>query len=140
MQQSDKHFRQNHHNESETVSYWWFNCNVQRKSTQKQRNLNIHRQSNDFAKTKCKKQCQCEIIQWHTTKFDQFKLETVSNLHTVNIELQEHYWEWKSKSIDQNYCLRSINYQQHESNHHKLHQKANLQKNEIIMTKDLKKL
>ncbi len=63
----------------------------------------------------------------------------MSNLHTVSIELQKHYWEWKSKSIDQNCCSRSINYQQHESNHHKLRQKANLQKDESTMIKDLKK-
>jgi len=112
---------------------------VQRKSTQKQQNLSVHEQSNDFAKTKCKEQHQCEIIQWYTTKFDQFTSETVSNLHTVNIKLQKHYWKWKSKSIDQNYCSRSINYQQHESNHHKLRQKANLQRNEITIIRDLKK-
>ena len=51
----------------------------------------------------------------------------------------KHYWEWKSRSIDQNCCLRSISYWQHESNHHKLCQKANLQKDKIIMIKDLKK-
>ncbi len=112
---------------------------MQRKSTQKQRNLSVYKQSNDFAKTKCKEQHQCKIIQWHTTKFDQFTSETMSNLHTVNIESQKHYWEWKSKLIDQNCCLRSISYQKHESNHHKLCQKANLQKDEITMIKDLKK-
>jgi len=57
----------------------------------------------------------------------------------VNIKSQEHYWERKSRSIDQNCCSRSINYQQHESNHHKLRQKANLQRDEITMIKDLKK-
>jgi len=36
---------------------------VQRKSIQKQQNLNVHEQSNDFAKTKCKEQRQCEVIQ-----------------------------------------------------------------------------
>jgi len=111
---------------------------VQRKSTQKQRNLSVHKQSNDFAKTKRKEQRQCEIIQWHTTKFDQFTSESVSNSHTVNIESQEHYWERKSRSIDQNCCSRSISYRQHESNHHKLRQKANLQRNEITMVRDLK--
>ncbi len=73
---------------------------MQRKSTQKQRNLSVHEQSNDFAKTKCKEQYQCEVIQWYTTKLNQFTSESVSNLHTVNIELQKHYWEWKSWLID----------------------------------------
>ncbi len=63
----------------------------------------------------------------------------MSNLHTVNIESQKHYWEWKSRSIDQKRCSRIIDYRQHESNHHKLHQKANLQKDEITMIKCLKK-
>ncbi len=112
---------------------------MQRKSTQKQRNLSVHEQSNDFAKTKCKEQRQCKVIQWHTTKLDQFTSESVSNLHTVNIELQEHYWERKSRSIDQKRCSRIISYRQHESNHHKLHQKANLQRDESTMVKCLKK-
>ena len=111
---------------------------MQRKSTQKQRNLSVHKQLNDFAKTKRKEQRQCKVIQWHTTKLNQFTSETVSNLHTVNIKSQKHYWEWKSKSIDQKRCSRIISYQQHKSNHHKLRQKANLQRNEIIMIKDLK--
>ena len=112
---------------------------MQRKSTQKQRNLNVHEQSNDFAKTKHKEQCQCKIIQWHTTKLNQFTSESVSNLHTVNIELQEHYWERKSRSINQKRCSRIISYWQYESNHHKLRQKANLQRDEITMIKCLKK-
>ncbi len=112
---------------------------MQRKSTQKQRNLSVHEQSNDFAKTKHKEQHQCEVIQWHTTKLDQFTSESVSNSHTVNIELQEHYWERKSRLIDQKRCSRIISYQQHESNHHKLRQKANLQRDEITMIKCLKK-
>ncbi len=74
---------------------------MQRKSIQKQRNLSVHEQSNDFAKTKCKKQRQCEVIWWHTTKLDQFTSESVSNSHTVNIESQKHYWKRKSRSIDQ---------------------------------------
>ena len=65
--------------------------------------------------------------------------ESILNLHTMNIKLQENYWEWKSKSIDQKHCLRIINYWQHESNHHKLRQKANLQKDEITIIKCLKK-
>ncbi len=64
---------------------------MQRKSTQKQQNLSVHEQSNDFAKTKHKEQCQCEVVQWHMTKLDQFTSESVSNLHTVNIEMQKHY-------------------------------------------------
>ncbi len=112
---------------------------MQRKSTQKQRNLSVHEQSNDSAKTKCKEQRQCKVIQWHTTKLNQFTSESVSNLHTVNIKLQEHYWEWKSRLIDQKRCSRIISYWQHESNHHKLCQKANLQMNEITMVKCLKK-
>ncbi len=111
---------------------------MQRKSTQKQRNLSVYEQSNNFAKTKCKEQRQCEIIQWYTSNFDQFTSETVSNSHTVNIKLQKHYWERKSKLIDQNYCSRSIRYQQHESNYHKLRQKANLQRDEITIIKNLK--
>jgi len=82
---------------------------------------------------------QCEVIQWHTTKLDQFMSESVSNSHTVNIKSQEHYWKWKSKSIDQKRCSRIISYWQHESNHHKLRQKANLQRDEITMIKWLKK-
>ncbi len=35
---------------------------MQRKSTQKQRNLNVHEQSNDFAKIKHKEQRQCKIM------------------------------------------------------------------------------
>ncbi len=62
----------------------------------------------------------------------------MSNLHTVSIELQRHHWEWKSESIDQNCCSRSISYRQHENNHHKLRQKANLQRDEITMVKCLK--
>ncbi len=112
---------------------------MQRKSTQKQRNMNVHKQSNDFAKIKRKEQRQCEDIQWHTTKLDQFTSESVLNSHTVNIELQKHYWKRKSRSIDQKCCLRIISYQQHESNHHKLRQKANLQRDEITMIKCLKK-
>ncbi len=112
---------------------------MQQKSTQKQRNLSVQKQSNDFAKTKCKEQHQCKVIWWHTTKFDQFTSESMSNLHTVNIKLQEHYWEWKSRLIDQKRCSRIISYQQHESNHYKLRQKANLQKDEITMIKCLKK-
>ncbi len=65
--------------------------------------------------------------------------ESVSNSHTVNIKSQEHYWERKSRSIGQKRCSRSISYRQHESNHHKLRQKANLQRDEITMFKDLKK-
>jgi len=57
----------------------------------------------------------------------------------VNIKSQEHYWERKSRSIDQKRCLRIISYRQHESNHHKLRQKANLQRDEITMVKCLKK-
>jgi len=73
---------------------------VQRKSIQKQRNLSVHEQSNDFAKTKRKEQQrQCKIIRWHTTKFDQFTSETVSNSHTVNIESQEHYWNEKADQL-----------------------------------------
>ncbi len=112
---------------------------MQRKSTQKQRNLSVHEQSNDFAKTIHKEQRQCKVIQWHTTKLDQFTSESVSNSHTVNIELQEHYWKRKSRSIDQKHCLRIISYRQHESNHHKLRQKANLQRDEITIIKCLKK-
>ncbi len=82
---------------------------------------------------------QCEVIWWHTTRLDQFTSESVSNLHTVNIKLQEHYWERKSRSIDQKRCSRIIIYRQHESNHHKLRQKANLQRDEITMIKCLKK-
>jgi len=63
----------------------------------------------------------------------------VSNPHTVNIESQEHYWERKSRSIDQKRCSRIISYRQHESNHHKLRQKANLQRGEITMIKCLEK-
>jgi len=96
-------------------------------------------QSNDFAKTKRKEQRQCEVIQWYTTKLDQFTSESVSNLQTVNIESQEHYWERKSRSIDQKRCSRTISYRQHESNHHKLRQKANLQRDEITMIKCMKK-
>ncbi len=112
---------------------------MQRKSTQKQRNLSVHEQLNDFAKTKHKEQRQCKITQWHTTKLDQFTLKSVSNLHIVNIELQEHYWKRKSWSIDQKCCSRIISYRQHESNHYKLRQKANLQRDEITMVKCLKK-
>ncbi len=100
--------------------------------------MSVYKQSNDFVKTKCKEQCQCEVIQWHTTKLDQFMSESVSNSHTVNIELQKHYWKRKSRSIDQKHCSRIINYRQHESNHHKLRQKANLQRDEITMIKCLK--
>jgi len=99
----------------------------------------IHEQSNDFAKIKCKEQRQCKVIQWHTTKLDQFTSKSVLNLHTMNIELQKYYWERKSRSIDQRRCSRIISYQQHESNHHKLRQKANLQRDEITMVKCLKK-
>ncbi len=82
---------------------------------------------------------QCEVIQWHTTKLNQFTSESMSNLHTVNIELQEHYWKRKSRLIDQKRWSRIISYQQHESNHYKLYQKSNLQKDEITMIKCLKK-
>jgi len=57
----------------------------------------------------------------------------------VNIESQEHYWKRKSRSIDQKRCSRIIRYRQHESNHHKLRQKANLQRGEITMIECLKK-
>jgi len=57
----------------------------------------------------------------------------------VNIESQEHYRERKSRSIGQKRCSRIISYRQHESNHHKLRQKANLQRDEITMIKCLKK-
>jgi len=57
----------------------------------------------------------------------------------VNIESQEHYWERKSRPIDQKRCSRIISYRQHESNYHKLRQKANLQKDEITMIRNLKK-
>ncbi len=53
--------------------------------------------------------------------------------------LQEHYWERKSRSIDQKHCSRIISHQQHESNHHKLRQKANLQRDKITIIKCLKK-
>ncbi len=36
---------------------------MQQKSTQKQRNLSVHEQLNDFTKTKYKKQRQCKVIQ-----------------------------------------------------------------------------
>jgi len=85
------------------------------------------------------RQCQCKVIRWHTTKLDQFTSESVSNSHTVNIELQEHYWKRKSRPIGQKRCSRIISYRQHESNHHKLRQKANLQRDEITMIKCLKK-
>ncbi len=101
--------------------------------------IDVHEQSNDFAKTKCKEQRQCKVIWWYTTKLDQFTSESVLNLHTVNVELQEHYWERKSRSTDQKCCSRIISYQQHESNHHKLRQKTNLQRDEITMVKCLKK-
>jgi len=41
--------------------------------------------------------------------------------------------------MSQKCCSRSISYRQHESNHHKLRQKANLQRDEITMIKCLKK-
>ncbi len=63
----------------------------------------------------------------------------MSNSHIVNIESQEHYRERKSRSIGQKRCSRIISYRQHESNHHKLRQKANLQRDEITMIKCLKK-
>ncbi len=45
----------------------------------------------------------------------------------------------KNRSIDQKRCSRTISYWQHESNHHKLRQKANLQRGEITMIKCMKK-
>jgi len=57
----------------------------------------------------------------------------------VNIKSQEHYKERKSRSIDQKRCSRIISYRQHESNHHKLRQKADLQRGEITMIKCLEK-
>jgi len=63
----------------------------------------------------------------------------VSNPHTVNIESQGHYWERKSRPIGQKRCLRITSYRQHESNHHKLRQKANLQRDGITMVKCLEK-
>ena len=41
--------------------------------------------------------------------------------------------------MSQKCCSRIISYRQHESNHHKLRQKANLQREEITMIRDLKK-
>ena len=110
--------------------------------TEQQQRLCAHAATNiwhSFAKTKRKEQCQCEVIRWHTTKLDQFTSESVSNSHTVNIESQEHYWERKSRSIDQKRCSRITSYRQHESNHHKIRQKANLQRDEITMVKCLEK-
>ena len=75
----------------------------------------------------------------HTTKLDQFTSKSVLNSHTMNIESQEHYWEWKSRLTDQKRCSRIISYQQHESNYYKLCQKVNLQRDEITMIKCLKK-
>ena len=61
----------------------------------------------------------------------------MSNSHTVNTESQRHYWERKSRSIGQNRCSGITSYRQHESNHHKLRQKANLQRGGSTMVKCL---
>ncbi len=84
------------------------------------------------------KVCSQHLVQINLV-VDQFTSESVSNLHTMSIKLQKHYWKRKSRSINQKRCSRIISYQQHENNHHKLCQKANLQRDEITMIKCLKK-
>ena len=119
-----------------------FSINNDEKNTRNALQTLMQSQHKDLiysAKTKRKEQRQCEVIRWHTTKLDQFTSESVSNPHTVDTESQGHYWERKSRPIGQNCCSRSTSYRQHESNHHKLRQKANLQRSGSTMVKSLEK-
>ena len=62
MHQDDKRDWWNNHNESEIASYQQCNHDIQRRNIWEQRNLSVHKQSNDAAKTKSKEQCQLKVI------------------------------------------------------------------------------
>ncbi len=43
------------------------------------------------------------------------------NSHTMNVELQKHYWKQKSKSIDQKHSTKKCNDQYQKKNNHRIH-------------------